>query len=56
MFRFCFVLLSILLAQYVEPSLCNGRLSACSIDRQQQRRPAGLLLSDSVCSNNNNNI
>jgi len=36
---------------YAEQGLCNGRAyvppsdSVCRIDRQQQRRPAGLLLS-----------
>jgi len=27
-----------------------GRLSVCPVDRQQRRRPAGLLLSAGVCS------
>ena len=35
--------------QYAQQGLCNGResvrLSVCPIDRQRQRRPAGLLLS-----------
>ena len=41
-------------AEYAEQGLCNGRasvhLSVCPIDRQQQRRPASLLLSAGVCS------
>ena len=41
-------------AQYVEQGLCDGpvsvRPSVRPIDQQQQRRPAGLLLSAGVCS------
>jgi len=36
-------------AQYAEQGLCNGRVSVrpsvCPVDRQQQRRAAGLLMS-----------